>query len=94
MGNGGLGRLAACFLDSLATLNLPGDGVGLRYHFGLFHQSFANGVQNELPDPWLTDHSWAEKTDVYLPGRAGRQGVHRPPVQAGRHRLRGPHQHR
>ncbi|MDY4599530.1 MAG: glycogen/starch/alpha-glucan phosphorylase [Candidatus Faecousia sp.] len=67
LGNGGLGRLAACFLDSLATLNLPGDGIGLRYHFGLFHQSLADGVQKELPDPWLTDHSWAEKTDFTYP---------------------------
>mgnify|MGYP003235414716 CR=1 FL=1 len=52
---------------ALATLNLPGDGIGLRYHFGLFRQSFADGLQNELPDPWLNEHSWAEKTDITYP---------------------------
>ena len=71
LGNGGLGRLAACFLDSLATLNLPGDGVGLRYHFGLFHQSLSGGVQKEQPDPWLSEHSWAEKTDITYPVKLG-----------------------
>ena len=71
LGNGGLGRLAACFLDSLATLNLPGDGIGLRYHFGLFRQSLSSGVQKELPDPWLTENSWAEKTDITYPVKLG-----------------------
>ena len=71
LGNGGLGRLAACFLDSIASLGLNGDGVGLNYHYGLFKQVFKNNLQNETPNPWIEKESWLIKTDVTYPIQFG-----------------------
>lgn len=67
LGNGGLGRLAACFLDSIATLGLPGDGIGLNYHLGLFKQVFEKNLQKETANPWIENQSWLRRTDVGYP---------------------------
>lgn len=71
LGNGGLGRLAACFLDSMATLGMNGDGIGLNYHFGLFLQTFENRLQKENKNPWLQPESWLTRTDVVYPIQFG-----------------------
>ena len=71
LGNGGLGRLAACFLDSMATLGMNGAGIGLNYHFGLILQTFENHLQMEHKNPWMQEQSWLTRTDVTYPVQFG-----------------------
>ena len=75
LGNGGLGRLAACFLDSIATLGLPGEGIGLNYHFGLFRQVFKDRLQTAEKNDWMEEHSWLTKTDVTFDVHFGKKKV-------------------
>lgn len=76
LGNGGLGRLAACFLDSIATLGLNGDGIGLNYHMGLFKQEFADELQQETPNPWIEEKGWLTRREVSYPVSFGGLTVH------------------
>ncbi len=75
LGNGGLGRLAACFLDSIATLGLPGDGIGLNYHFGLFKQVFRNRMQCAEKNEWIEENSWLNKTGISYEVSFGRKKI-------------------
>lgn len=75
LGNGGLGRLAACFLDSIATLGLPGEGIGLNYHYGLFKQVFKNKLQTAEKNDWIEERSWLTKTDVTFDVYFGKRKV-------------------
>ena len=75
LGNGGLGRLAACFLDSIATLGLPGEGIGLNYHYGLFHQVLDDHLQKAEKDPWIEADSWEVRSDVSFDVYFGKRKV-------------------
>ncbi len=75
LGNGGLGRLAACFLDSIASLGLPGEGIGLNYHFGLFKQEFKDKLQTAQKNDWIEEQSWLTRTDTTFEVSFGKKKV-------------------